>query len=238
MVKTKGRRVALAAGAMGIATIALAAFLGRDRIAEEWWLWRFSRGLGIEEKTRAIERLGELRSSRAVPLMVSWVRRETEARRNLVMAVVGPVLVAIQRIGSAAVPSILPILDDPDRDMRIIACLSLSKLGPQAAEALPALIQRTKDHGFKQRGMAVQALGKIGPPSTVLPTLVGILDENDSLARNAAIHAIGDMGPAASSALPKLKDLSISREVQEAIDKIEGRKPAHPETIQLMFEAE
>jgi len=35
-----GRRLAITTGAIGILIIVIAAFVGRDKLAEEWWIYR------------------------------------------------------------------------------------------------------------------------------------------------------------------------------------------------------
>ncbi len=68
----RGRIIALSTGVLGIAVLATAGFALRERTCEQYWLWKLELG---DESARwfAAQRLGEMRSSRAVPGLLKWV---------------------------------------------------------------------------------------------------------------------------------------------------------------------
>lgn len=76
-------------------------------------------------------------------------------------------------------------LDHKDSDIRRMAVSALADIGPEAAEAIPALVQlfRDKDEGVRRE--AVLALSKIGP--NAIPALIEAhRDSEDMVAAEAA----------------------------------------------------
>ena len=74
-MKAKGREIAVMTASVGVLTLAFAAFFARKRIAEEYWLWRLSRVSSDEAKVKAIDKLGDLHSMRAVPIIMDTLNR-------------------------------------------------------------------------------------------------------------------------------------------------------------------
>ncbi|MFT3707765.1 MAG: HEAT repeat domain-containing protein [Archangium sp.] len=71
-----------------------------------------------------------------------------------------------------------------------------------SAEALPVLTQLAKEGG-SEAGVAATLLGEVGAKSAV-PVLVGILDDNESIARREALLALGRLqDPAAADAVAR-----------------------------------
>ena len=70
-----GKRLALVAVIVGAFVAVALLFLSRDRVLEEWYVYRLSSG---DEATRihAAERLAELESVRAVPALVEAIRKD------------------------------------------------------------------------------------------------------------------------------------------------------------------
>jgi hypothetical protein len=81
---------------------------------------------------------------------------------------------ALARIGESAVPSLVGLLDDPDRQLRIDALVALARIGPEAAAAVPrltTLVETDPDEGVRKN--AVRTLGQIGPAAAkAIPELV------------------------------------------------------------------
>lgn len=187
----KGKRVAITAAVCGIAILAMTAFLERDRIAEEWWLWRLSRASTVPEEIKPVERLGKLRSVRAVPLIFDRMRERGEELGNGFSEMRDALIL----IGPSAVPYLIRALDHQDEDTRKLSFGLLRVLGPQARDAIPALIAKVRDPSCEERDRAVSALAKIGPPATVIPVLTSVSkDENaPELLRDIAAEAIKEV---------------------------------------------
>jgi HEAT repeat protein len=76
-----------------------------------------------------------------------------------------------------------------------------------AAPLAPLLMQLTHDEHWTLRSAAAHALAEIGPiDSEQIPQLIPLLDDRDT--RISAARLLGKYGPAAQSALPKLRGLS------------------------------
>ena len=106
-----------------------------------------------------------------------------------------------------------PALSDPDPTAREEAGYALSRIGPAAKEAVPALVRllgvETID---KVRLAAVSALGWIGEDGRdAVPALRGILEQEQSDAvRWRAATALGQIGPGARDAVPELTYVMIA----------------------------
>jgi HEAT repeat protein len=90
-----------------------------------------------------------------------------------------------------------------DRNVRAWASLSLGRIGPPAAEAVPQLVKALEDSQGSVRSAASLALGQIG--AQAVPALVKALDHVDPRVRAGAAHALGVAGSAARRAVPALR---------------------------------
>jgi hypothetical protein len=133
MMNPKGKHVAIMAGVLGLATITLTAFLSRDRIVEEWWLWKISRTKDDDESLRLLEQLCELRSPRTVPLIFERIRREGASGWQGL-----GYYSFLYRIGEPGTPELIRGLGDSSADVRSLSALTLEKLqGNETAELSP-----------------------------------------------------------------------------------------------------
>ena len=94
--------------------------------------------------------------------------------------------------------AVLPLADvlqkDADEKARWYAAYALSEIGPNAADALPALTAALNDFDEDVRGYAARALGRIGPMAiAALPCLTALRDddtENENVQREAEAAVI------------------------------------------------
>lgn len=130
-----------------------------------------------------------------------------------------------------AVPELTKSLDSDDEQVRNSAVYALGKIGPAAKAALPALRGlRESDDAFV-RFAATWALVKIDPKNSQLIAAAvtelrkGLSDERP-LVRLESAAALGELGTAATSALPELKkaaadeDADVSAAAKRAIEEI------------------
>jgi HEAT repeat protein len=115
-----------------------------------------------------------------------------KALRNPDPNVSTPAASALLGIGEPAIPVLIPALEDrttcslaaavllkinakravfplikalrnPDKEVRLMACVALSSIGPAAKAAIPSLLEAAKDHDKDIREYATMALDKIAP---------------------------------------------------------------------------
>jgi len=128
------------------------------------------------------------------------------------------------------------LMDESVR-VREAAADALAEMGPQAVDAVPALIQalRNEEEDSDLRQAASDALGAIG--SEAVPVLVQALADEDERVRWAAARALEDMGPQAVEAIPALiqalrdGDEDVSWAAASALGDI------GPEAIPVLIEA-
>jgi HEAT repeat protein len=75
-------------------------------------------------------------------------------------------LAEIGRDAAAAVPSLLPLLEDKDSTVRRLAALALGKMGASAAAAIPALTAAKEDPDQEVRDQVEKSLKAIGTPKS------------------------------------------------------------------------
>src|SRR5438128_8475391 len=97
-------------------------------------------------------------------------------------------------------PELLRHLTGEDTDARQSAIADLGRLGPLAADALPALTQLLHHAEPHVRKTATRALGQLGAPA--IPALSDALSHDDKEIRRQAIWALGRMGNLALVAIP------------------------------------
>jgi len=120
-------------------------------------------------------------------------------------------------------------LDDQDYVVRGLAALALRERGTRAAPARGALLARLGDSDVGVRMMAAQAIGRLKDPSTIdaLIAACTVPDQQVHVLRSLA-DALGAMGPAASAALPTLRELTKIPRVEwaanAAIRRINGQQ--------------
>ena len=143
-------------------------------------------------------------------------------------------------------PTITQLSDDlqsGNTQERRNAALALSELGPEAAEALPALIPALDDGDEQVWFHAVTAIARIGPQA--LPAVPALLEDLAESGRRGAnpkwyrsAFALGSIGPAA---LPKLRpalknpDSRIRSGAAKALGWFgEKAAPAIPDLVKLL----
>jgi len=149
------------AGVLGLVVIIATGFALKDWIREEWYLYRLTQG---DEKAQraAAERLGEMRSVRAVPLLADrLVVRSDEHVGDRVPVGVSPMGVehatvveswdycqhiqkALVNIGAPGVPVLLERMKR-DATARLEIMPVLGEMGAEARGAVPALREWVND---------------------------------------------------------------------------------------------
>ena len=152
---------------------------------------------------------------------------------------------AIAAIGPEATPMLSEALADERVSIRKGAALALRALGPDAEEAVPALIMALEDEALETR--VAQALGAIGP---------GAVDAAPALARRLAYGqwpimravnddrydcwsamALGRIGPGAIPVILEALETDNGDQIAGCFVALRGMGPAAKDTAQVIIEA-
>lgn len=109
-------------------------------------------------------------------------------------------------LGSAAVATLLDLVDGARPELLAAIADILGDIGPAAVDALPALTQLLHHEEPRVRQYAAEAIGTVGQASAeVPPELVDALGDEDALVRQYAAISVGRLG-ARAGALPGVVD--------------------------------
>lgn len=159
------------------------------------------------------------------------------ARQNLASAASGVLgrIAPGSEFSEEAIARLTDTLRSGDRILQSPAIYALSHFGPDAAPAIPVLIQLVREsgpgHNVNIEQEAARALGLIAPDTPLadkaVTALLGVLRSDSGPARIAAIEALGHFGTKSAIAVPKIRSLCDDRDalVKQAA---EARARHHP----------
>ena len=223
----RARRLTIIAGILAVSAMATAAFFLRRPLLERWYLSRLDADDRWERRA-AIERLGELRSLRAVPRLLETLRyaaivdqfpRGSPVERLHSewlehAGLRGPIVAALERVGPEAMPLVLEevrqSLERPvDRETsdplaplarHLLRAELMLVFGRWGSPSLPALLELLADE--RTWFDAASGLGVMG--SEALPVLIEALESETESVRCGAALALGLIQPPPAEAVPEL----------------------------------
>lgn len=154
-----------------------------------------------------LQRMGPQAAQAAVPLIEAvGIADDPQLRQE-----VGYAIAAIGPAAADATGQLIMLLGDPDPQVVYSACYALGKIGPAAKSAVPKLQDNLSSEDELLRLFSVWALLKIEPNNTeviqkAVPLLTEALTKLQSLGRIEAAVALGEIGAAAKSAVPALRE--------------------------------
>ncbi len=147
--------------AIGVVVVGAMVIVGagiafEEKLVEQWYLWKLESG-EEQELELAAEKLGQMRSRRAIPRLVEILRRapkrwfafqsfSSDWTRIVSTAVIWDAVTgtelttdvrshysfrALVRIGRPAVSALQPLLEDEDDGNRLAAAVALNEIDPQ-----------------------------------------------------------------------------------------------------------
>lgn len=118
-----------------------------------------------------------------------------------------PALHAMSEVGKAGVPRLVEAMHKYPQS-RFWVCRILGEIGPDAAEAVPALVEALGDEQAHVRREAVLALGHIGKPAaSASAKIVALLADKDSGIRAAAVWTLMMVGASPADVVAGVKPL-------------------------------
>jgi len=109
-VNRRGKIVALATVGVGVVVLVAAGFAAKGRIREEWYIHQLQ-SANEETRLHAAERLGELKSLRAVPELIRMLRANGDEgwfrRGESDIVHFTPLAHALYRVGDGALPMLV-----------------------------------------------------------------------------------------------------------------------------------
>ena len=118
----------------------------------------------------------------------------------------GPAYAALEKIGRAAIPTLMDLLKDKDAKVRMRAVGCLGEFGPRAWPAVAALTELLKDKNGEVRNAAtnvlVTKLRREAKPA--VPIIVESLTDEDWKVRYWTGRNLSQIGPHAKAAIPAL----------------------------------
>jgi HEAT repeat protein len=174
--------------------------------------------------------LGEC-GSKAIPLLLQIIKREFPC--DLPEYEIG---LAFKTIGSESVSSLLPLLQESDKNIPYLVLRTFQNMGSLAQSAVPsliALLQSPQEEA--KRSFIVAVLGAIQEVEQSIPALVACLQDPKESVRLSASRALGSYQDKASLAVAKMLSLlereestHSSENINDALAKI---KRASLETL-------
>jgi HEAT repeat protein len=147
------------------------------------------------------------------PELLAGLKDESPSIRRATSKALGNV-----QLSPAAVPILIEALEGGDREIRFHATELLSRLGPDAKQAVPALLATLRepwDAEERKRSQrvgwdwdpacgAAKALGRIATSEEVIANLARMLSSDIAERTSSAAEGLGDLGPPAVAAVPSL----------------------------------
>jgi HEAT repeat protein len=185
------------------------------------------------EATQAIVCLG----TSAGPALIDAIRDHDPDVRAAVVDAIGQMWSTDASLtkpsAETALAALSAALNDEDPAVERDAAETLSRLGPSANSALPALVTALKARPQHSQGVSAdrasradiaEAIAEIGPPAQ--SALTDALKDDDPAVREAAANGLGIMGSAASPGVPALivavhdTDFGVRRDAFHALCRI------------------
>ena len=146
MRHSRGKRTAMLSGAMALMVLVAAGIAMKDRIHEEYWIWRLRHSDSEWENVAAAKKLGELRSVRAVPEIVRAYYRLPPIS-GAGHTAPSEIRMALVQIGEPAVPALLSAITSDSASSWYVAGRVIPRILFEDHPKSAALLGRLADTG-------------------------------------------------------------------------------------------
>ncbi len=197
MNSRRSRTPILLVSLLGLGAVA-AAYALKDDAVEQWYLWELNEATtDFRAKLELAKLLGDRRSTKAIPELVSLLQESDGHNANDVTgsrATAGAFIAGILRnLGPPGIAALSQTLEDTEAERKYWRrCAVHALIQADPPEAIPPLIDRLDDEWLCVRLVAVNALGVIGPEANeAIPALREALADSDRNVQRAAKRALG-----------------------------------------------
>jgi HEAT repeat protein len=145
----------------------------------------------------------EAPASEAVPALLDLLKREPRPEVSRALSV-------YRKAAKSAVPELMIILSNQklDSESRWNAARTLGKIGSEAVEAIPLLVDCLRDEATTVREHSAEALGDMGPAAGgAAGDLAKVLNDTNTRVRRDAVRSLGQIGPSANSVADDVEKL-------------------------------
>ena len=125
----------------------------------------------------------------------------------------------------------LTMLEEQDPAKRYAAIRAVGEIGPEAKEAIPALIQTIRETRNRNKRFLVASVhALLGMGREVVPHMITLLKDDDWEIRRGAAWMLGKLGPEAEDAVPALTEALrdsnavVRAKASEALKRIKGEE--------------
>ena len=194
----------------GVADVATLKYLLAALEDQDWWV-----------RSRASDALAKIGGPKVMNAVLQLVRDPDENIRRAAIEILN------QTKDERAVDHLASATQDNDWWVRERAADALAEIG--SAKAVPALVKMLSGDA-RSMPAAIRALGRLGD-STLMPTLMPLLDHADKAVRLEAVGAVARLADHKSASTIKSRlqpfmagaDETIAKAAAEAVVKLEGR---------------
>lgn len=139
----------------------------------------------------------------AVPALLELLKREPRPEVSRALSV-------YRKAAKPAVPELMIILSNQklDSESRWNAARTLGKIGTEAVESIPLLVECLHDEATTVREHSAEALGDIGPAAgETAGDLAQLLNDPNTRVRRDAVRSLGQIGPSAKAVAAEVEKL-------------------------------
>ena len=223
----RGRPIALASAALGLAVLVATAVAGRGWITETWWIYQLGSS-EPEKKLEAARNLGEMRSRRAIPALVRlYLEHPGMEFESILFNLGSPAISAVLKakpdidfISSHMVVDITVFsgcLDYPDPVVRIAALRCMERYGliDLGETASRVKVYLEKETFLPARLRAAHLISRFEPAwKSIRSAVLVALKSKDAALRLEALEVLEIVGPKAGYVVSALRDELCDPEIE------------------------
>lgn len=151
--------------------------------------------LPVSRRVRALDELGTIGNPArgAGTVFAAAMRHEDPRMRRASATAVGKITSGVPGVAEA----LIPLLDEPSREIRMAAARAIGVIGAESKPALPKLLALLASGDSMSATVATQSLGLLRDHALpILPDLLKLLESDARGPRMRAVQAIAHIGPA------------------------------------------